>query len=82
MVRSGLVATALWLGKRDVAATISQASGSKPGTVAQQAAQVMVRGRSTHLQAVTDLVLLLASDRGGNAIGADLVIENRLITTL
>jgi NAD(P)-dependent dehydrogenase (short-subunit alcohol dehydrogenase family) len=81
-VSPGPVATDLWLGKGGVAETVSQASGSKPNEVAQQAAQAMVTGRFTRPQEVADLVLLLASDRAGNVTGADFVIDGGLIRTL
>lgn len=81
-VSPGPVATDLWLGKDGVAETVSQASGSKPNEVAQQAAQAMVTGRFTHPREVADLVLLLASDRAGNTTGADFVIDGGLVTTL
>ncbi len=53
-VSPGPVATDLWLGKDGVAETVSQASGSKPNEVAQQAAQAMVTGRFTHPQEVAE----------------------------
>lgn len=81
-ISPGPVATALWLGRDGVAATVAQASGTQPDTVAKQAAEETVTGRFTQPQEVADLVLLLASDRAGNVTGADFVIDGGLITTL
>jgi NAD(P)-dependent dehydrogenase (short-subunit alcohol dehydrogenase family) len=64
-VSPGPVATALWLGKDGVAATIAQARGGAPDDVAKHAAEETVTGRFTRPQEVADLVLLLASDRAG-----------------
>jgi NAD(P)-dependent dehydrogenase (short-subunit alcohol dehydrogenase family) len=81
-VSPGPVATALWLGQDGVAATVAHASGTQPDAVANQAADETVTGRFTQPQEVADLVLLLASDRAGNATGADFVIDGGLITAL
>ncbi len=69
-------------GEDGVAATVARASGGEPAAVAKQAADRTVTGRFTQPQEVTDLVLLLASDRAGNVTGADFVIDGGLITTL
>jgi NAD(P)-dependent dehydrogenase (short-subunit alcohol dehydrogenase family) len=81
-VSPGPVATALWLGRDGVAATVAQASGTEPEAVAKQAADEAVTGRFTQPEEVADLILLLASDRAGNVTGADFVIDGGLITTL
>jgi NAD(P)-dependent dehydrogenase (short-subunit alcohol dehydrogenase family) len=76
------VATALWLGRDGVAATVARAYGTEPEAVAKQAADEAVTGRFTQPEEVADLILLLASDRAGNVTGADFVIDGGLITTL
>jgi NAD(P)-dependent dehydrogenase (short-subunit alcohol dehydrogenase family) len=80
-VSPGPVATALWLGGGGVATTVATATGSTPDAVAKQAASSSVTGRFTRPEEVADLVLVLASDRAGNATGADFVIDGGLITT-
>jgi NAD(P)-dependent dehydrogenase (short-subunit alcohol dehydrogenase family) len=81
-VSPGPVATALWLGGSGVAATVARATGSTPDAVAKEAASGSVTGRFTRPEEVADLVLVLVSDRAGNATGADFVIDGGLITTL
>jgi NAD(P)-dependent dehydrogenase (short-subunit alcohol dehydrogenase family) len=82
MVSPGPVSTGLWLGSDGVAATVARATGGQPDAVADQAAKDSVTGRFTQPQEVADLVLLLASSRAGNVIGADFVIDGGLTTAL
>jgi len=81
-VSPGPVATDLWLGKDGVASTIAGAAGAQPDAVANQVSKAMVTGRFTRPEEVAQLVLTLASDRTGNVVGADFVIDGGLITTL
>ena len=81
-VSPGPVATDLWLGEKGVASTIAGASGGQADAVAKQAAASMLTGRFTRPEEVAQLVLTLASDRTGNVVGADFVIDSGLITTL
>jgi NAD(P)-dependent dehydrogenase (short-subunit alcohol dehydrogenase family) len=81
-VSPGPVATDLWLGEKGVASTIAGASGGQADAVAKQAAASMLTGRFTRPEEVAQLVLMLASDRTGNVVGADFVIDGGLITTL
>jgi len=81
-VSPGPVATDLWLGEKGVASAIAGASGSQADAVAKKAAASMVTGRFTRPEEVAQLVLTLASDRTGNVVGADFVIDGGLITTL
>ena len=81
-VSPGPVATDLWLGKEGVAATIGRQGGEQSEAVAQRAAEEALTGRFTRPEEVADLVLLLASDRGGNVTGADFVIDGGMTTTL
>jgi len=81
-VSPGPVATDLWLGEKGVASTIAGASGGQADAVAKQAAASMLTGRFTRPEEVAQLVLTLASDRTGNVVGADFVIDGGLITTL
>jgi NAD(P)-dependent dehydrogenase (short-subunit alcohol dehydrogenase family) len=80
-ISPGPVATDLWLGEHGVAATVSRATGARPGDVQSQAAQQMVTGRFTRPDEVADLVLILASDRTANVTGADITIDGGLIPT-
>lgn len=81
-VSPGPVATDLWLGEKGVASTIAGASGGQADAVAKQAAASMLTGRFTRPEEVAQLVLTLVSDRTGNVVGADFVIDGGLITTL
>ena len=81
-VSPGPVATDLWLGDKGVASTLAGASGAQAEAVAKQAAASMVTGRFTRPEEVAQLVVTLASDRSGNVVGADFVIDGGLVTTL
>ena len=81
-VSPGPVATDLWLGEEGVAATVGRATGIKPADVASGAARQSVTGRFSQPAEVADLVILLASDRAANVLGANITIDGGLITTL
>lgn len=81
-VSPGPVATDMWLGEKGVASTLAGSSGAQADAVAKKVAAAMVTGRFTRPEEVAQLVLTLASDRTGNVVGADLVIDGGLITTL
>jgi NAD(P)-dependent dehydrogenase (short-subunit alcohol dehydrogenase family) len=81
-VSPGPVATDLWLGSDGVAATVSQATGAKPGDVENRAAAEAVTGRFSQPAEVADLILYLASDRAANITGADFTIDGGLVPTL
>lgn len=81
-VSPGPVATELWLGDHGVAATVAGATGGDPAAVQKAAAGDSASGRFTRPEEVADLVVLLASERAGNVIGADFVIDGGLIKTL
>ena len=81
-VSPGPVATDLWLGDQGVASVVAQAGGGDQDAVAEQAAAQSATGRFTTPQEVADLIVLLASDRGGNVTGADFVIDGGLVQTL
>ncbi|HXW47528.1 MAG TPA: SDR family oxidoreductase [Streptosporangiaceae bacterium] len=80
-ISPGPVATDLWLGDHGVAATVSQATGSSPEDVRNQAAHQSLTGRFSRPEEVADLVLILASDRTANVTGADITIDGGLIPT-
>src|SRR5262249_48589936 len=69
-VSLGRVATDLGLGERGVASTIGGAAGGQADAVAKQVAAAMVTGRFTRPEEVAQLVVMLASDRTGNVVGA------------
>ena len=81
-VSPGPVATELWLGDHGVAATVAGASGGDPAAVRKAAAGDSASGRFTQPEEVADLVVLLASERAANVLGADFVIDGGLIKTL
>ncbi len=80
-VSPGPVSTDLWLGSGGVAASVGQATGREPESVAQDAADQSVTGRFTRPEEVAAVVAMLASDRAaGNITGADFVIDGGLTT--
>ena len=80
-VSPGPVSTDLWLGSGGVAASVGQATGRDPESVARDAADQSVTGRFTRPDEVAALVTMLASDRAaGNITGADFVIDGGLTT--
>jgi NAD(P)-dependent dehydrogenase (short-subunit alcohol dehydrogenase family) len=81
-VSPGPVATDLWLGQDGVAATVGRATGSKPADVASGAAGQSVSGRFSQPAEVADLVVLLASGRAANVLGANITVDGGLITTI
>lgn len=81
-VSPGPVATDLWLGTGGVAETVGGAVGAQPGDVAAQAAAASPSGRFTRPEEVADVVVFLASDRAGNLIGADIIIDGGLTPTI
>ena len=81
-ISPGPVQTDLWLGDDGVAATVAQANGTTPESVARQAAADAATGRFTHPQEVADLVLFLACDRADNITGSDFRIDGGLIEIL
>jgi NAD(P)-dependent dehydrogenase (short-subunit alcohol dehydrogenase family) len=84
-VSPGPVATPLWLGPQGVAATVAKATGVDIDTARKQIVESQggfATGRFTRPDEVADLVLLLASDRAGNATGSDFVIDGGLVKTL
>ena len=81
-VSPGPVETDLWLGAGGVAQTVSAANGLTPNEVARGAVAGSATERFTHPSEVADLVVLLASSRGGNVTGADFVIDGGLISTI
>ena len=81
-VSPGPVATDLWLGSDGVAATIGQATGTKPADVESQAATGSVTGRFSQPAEVADLILYLVSDQAANITGSDFIIDGGLFPTL
>lgn len=81
-VSPGPVATPLWFGEHGVAATIAATTGVDVETAKRTAQSGFSTGRFTEPEEVADLVLLLASDRGGNVTGADFLIDGGLVKTL
>jgi NAD(P)-dependent dehydrogenase (short-subunit alcohol dehydrogenase family) len=80
-VSPGPVATDLWLGKKGVAATIGQVTGTSADAVREQAVAGMSTGRFTTPDEVATLVTLLASPKTGNVTGSNYVIDGGLIKT-
>jgi NAD(P)-dependent dehydrogenase (short-subunit alcohol dehydrogenase family) len=81
-VSPGPVRTDLWLGTGGVAATVGDASGTRPEDVVREQEAAAATGRFTRPEEIADLVAFLASDRAGNITGSDVVIDGGLVTTL
>jgi NAD(P)-dependent dehydrogenase (short-subunit alcohol dehydrogenase family) len=81
-VSPGPVATDLWLGSDGVAATVSEATGARPGDVEKEAAAESATGRFSWPAEVADLIVYLASDQAANITGSDFIIDGGLIPTL
>jgi NAD(P)-dependent dehydrogenase (short-subunit alcohol dehydrogenase family) len=81
-VSPGPVATELWTREDGIAPAVVQATGIDQDTFLKEMAGRSVSDRFTQAQEVADLVLLLASDRAGNVLGADFAIDGGMITTL
>jgi NAD(P)-dependent dehydrogenase (short-subunit alcohol dehydrogenase family) len=81
-VSPGPVSTALWTGDQGVAATVAQATGGDPSSVAEAQAAQAATGRFTEPSEVADLVVLLASERAANTTGSDFLIDGGLVKTL
>ncbi|MTD15286.1 SDR family oxidoreductase [Nakamurella sp. YIM 132087] len=77
-ISPGPVETPLWLGAGGVAETLSSRTGRRPEDVAAQAVAGTATGRFTRPEEVADVVLLLASPRGGNITGTELLIDGGL----
>lgn len=84
-VSPGPVSTDLWLGPEGVAHTVARATGVDPDT-ARDSVLASIGGlatrRLTTPEEVAALVVMLASERLGNATGSNFVIDGGLIKTL
>jgi NAD(P)-dependent dehydrogenase (short-subunit alcohol dehydrogenase family) len=81
-VNPGPVETDLWLGDTGIAATVGDASGLSRAEVQHGAVADTATGRFTRPGEVSDLVLLLASDRTANVTGTGFTIDGGLVATL
>lgn len=64
-----------------MAATVSQATGAKPGEGQNQAAARSVTGRFSRPREVADPILYLVSDQAANITGSDFTIDGGLVPT-
>ena len=69
-------------GQRRRRRAVSQATGTAPDDVENQAAAQSASGRSSQPDEIADLILYLASDRAANITGSDFVIDGGLIPTV
>lgn len=81
-VSPGPVDTELWTRADGIGPTVSQVTGIDQEAFLTEMAGRSVTNRFTRPEEVADLVLLLASDRAGNVLGADFSIDGGMITTL
>jgi NAD(P)-dependent dehydrogenase (short-subunit alcohol dehydrogenase family) len=80
-VSPGPVATDLWTGSDGIAAAVVGATGIDRDSFLKEMASRSVSDRFTQPHEVADLVVLLASDRAANVLGADFAIDGGMITT-
>jgi len=81
-VDPGPVATDFWAGRDGVASVLGDASGKSPDEVTQEFASNSITGRFTRPDEVADLVMMLASDRFANMMGAGVTIDGGMVPTL
>lgn len=61
---------------------LGDASGKSPDEVTQEFASNSITGRFTRPDEVADLVMMLASDRFANMMGAGVTIDGGMVPTL
>jgi NAD(P)-dependent dehydrogenase (short-subunit alcohol dehydrogenase family) len=81
-VNPGPVATDLWFGTGGVAQSVAAKVGHSAEEIAQGAVRDAATDRFTTPAEVSDLVVLLASDRTANVTGTSFTIDGGLIQTL
>jgi NAD(P)-dependent dehydrogenase (short-subunit alcohol dehydrogenase family) len=81
-VSPGPVATEKWTERGGMADGLAAARGQTADEVRAELASSAATGRFTTPQEVADVVLFLASDRGGNITGSDYRIDGGYVTTV
>ena len=81
-VSPGPVETALWLGPDGVAETVGRAQGLDPQAVREAAVADTPTRRFTRPEEVARTVVLLASPTLNNLTGADVLIDEGMVTTV
>ncbi|MGX4653727.1 oxidoreductase [Micromonospora sp. SCSIO 07396] len=81
-VSPGPTLTDMWLREDGIAPAVRKATGIDPDTFVKQISAQAASGRFTNPQEVADLVLLLASDRAANVVGANFAIDGGFVATL
>lgn len=81
-VDPGPVATDFWFGSDGVAAKLGGPSGKAPEQVTDEFVSGTATGRFTRPDEVADLVMMLASDRCANMVGAGVTIDGGVVPTL
>ncbi|OBI42844.1 SDR family oxidoreductase [Mycobacterium sp. E796] len=82
-VEPGPVVTDFWLGRDGLASVLGAPNGKSAEQVTEEfASGSTVSGRFTRPEEVADLVLMLASDRFANMMGAGVAIDGGMIPTL
>ncbi|OBB89121.1 3-oxoacyl-ACP reductase [Mycobacterium colombiense] len=81
-VDPGPVATDFWAGRDGVAVKLGDASGKSPEQVIAEFGSNALTGRFTSPGEVADLVMMLASDRFANMMGAGVTIDGGMVPTL
>jgi NAD(P)-dependent dehydrogenase (short-subunit alcohol dehydrogenase family) len=81
-VDPGPVATDFWAGRDGVASVVGGASGKKPEQVIDEFSSNSLTGRFTTPDEVADLVIMLASDRCPNMMGAGVTVDGGMVPTL
>jgi NAD(P)-dependent dehydrogenase (short-subunit alcohol dehydrogenase family) len=80
-VSPGPTVTDMWTRDDGIAPAVAKANGINPDDFMAEVASRGASGRFSRPEEVADLVVLLASDRAANVVGADFAIDGGLITT-
>jgi NAD(P)-dependent dehydrogenase (short-subunit alcohol dehydrogenase family) len=81
-VDPGPVATDFWLGRDGVGALLGGPSGKSAEQVTEEFASGTVSGRFTRPDEVADMVMMLASDRCANMMGAGVTVDGGMVPTV
>ena len=81
-VDPGPVATDFWMGSGGVANIVAGATGKSAAEVRSEFASNSLTGRFTGPDEVADLVMMLASDRCANMMGAGITIDGGMVPTV
>jgi NAD(P)-dependent dehydrogenase (short-subunit alcohol dehydrogenase family) len=80
-VSPGPTLTGMWTAEDGILSAVKAATGIDGDAFVKEISSRTAAGRFSRPEEVADLILLLASDRAGNVLGADFAIDGGLVTT-